>query len=836
MTRAAIGLAALLLSGLAFAQDAKPLPVEKLGVPVTTMESADFTLCSKTGRRQHLRFFHPMRRDIECQVRIVDFTTGQVREASGPPDRPLRMLELGDRFYFGQYGLCGLWVYDPETMSMEYKNGPDIGRCVVFQMTVGGDGAIYMGMTSGCEVVRYDPATGEFRNYGRQGPKVAGPRYVYSIAAEGDYVYSAAGKNPWYLVSLNTKTGDQKILLSDPKYLSVGGGRGSMASATATFDGKDGKDESRSWVLKGGEMIDAAAQGADKGDACIVARDRARLIAFAGGARKEIALGDAALPQKGDLLVAVNSGSKAAISSSAGIMLADLKAGAVVNRVLLPVPDAAVSAMAWTQDGTLLFALKGGPRLFALNATGEKRELAKLGDSSRLSIVSIVTDGPFAYVGTSDPTDVFIVDTRDGQVTATGGNGMICRIRDAWYTGERGVTLPIGASIMAPARIRLENGKATPDRRFEPFDLYHRTWSEPEVVLDSVQPDGSLTLNWKERTEKDWHSATMRIKALPIEIESLHALPDGSVLGTTRRYQEAFRYDPKSGKFDIFGKLPMSGAVAETIGGKLWMAAYPGVRIMTYDPAKPWTLGMARPGKPVPAEDAPDSNPRVVTNAGTVKDRMPAHYPRGLALGADGMLYIGAHCERSAVGGALGWLDPATGKLDALPRDPFLVLDCAGIAAADGGKTIVYSSHVVSDPAGKTPKPPEAKLFAIDAATKKVTKEFVPFPGAASTGEVVARGRKVYGFLRDKVYLFDLDQGKVTAQAPLPGAPRDPQWGPDGNIYLFAGSDFTRVQPDTLATTSLGTVETPGPFLFVGGDLYLGSRAELQRVKSVAAK
>ena len=836
MTRFALGLTALLVTGLAFAQDAKPLPVEKLGVPVTTMESADFTLCSKSGRRQHLRFFHPMRREIECQARIIDFATGQVREASGPPDRPLRMLELGDRFYFGQYGRCGLWVYDPETMKLEYKEGPDIGRCVVFQMAVGGDGAIYLGMTSGCEVIRFDPATGEFRNYGRQGPKVAGPRYVYSMAAEGDYVYSAAGKNPWYLVALNTRTGEQKTLLSDPKYLSVSGGRGGLASATATFDGKDGKDESRTWVLKGGEMIESAAQGADaSGDACIVARDRARLIAFAGGVRREIALGDAAYSEKDGLLVAVGPAAKAAVASSTGIMLVDLNAGVVGKRVLPPVPDGVVSAMTWTDDGALLFALKANSRLYALNAGGEKREVAKLGDSARLSVTSIVTDGPFAYASTSEPEDVLVVDTRDGKVTATGGNGMVCRIRDNFFTGERGVTLPIGASVMAPARIRLDKGVATPDRRFETFDLRHRAWTEPEMVLDPVQPDGSLVLHWKERTEKDWHSAAMRIKALPVEIESLHALPDGRILGTTRRYQESFRFDPKTGKFEIFGKLPMSGTVAETIGGKVWMVAYPGVRIMSYDPARPWTLGMAAPGRPVPAEDSSESNPRLVTSASVVKDRMPAHFPRGLAMGADGLLYVGAHCERSAVGGALGWLDPVTGKLDALPRDPFLVLDCAGLAAADGGRTIVYSSHVVSDPAGKTPTPPEARLFLFDTATKKIAKEFVPFPGAPTTGEILARGQKVYGFLRDKAYVFDLDAGKVTAQVPLAGAPRDPQWGPDGRIYLFIGSDFTRMQPDTLKTASLGSVDSAGPFFFSGGDVYLGGRAELRRVKDVVA-
>jgi outer membrane protein assembly factor BamB len=820
---------------VAFAQDVKPLAVENLGVPVTTMESADFTLCSKSGRRQHLRFFHPMRREIECQARIVDFATGQVREASGPPDRPLRMLELGDRFYFGQYGRCGLWIYDPETMKIEYKEGPDIGRCVVFQMAVGGDGAIYLGMTSGCEVIRFDPAGGEFRNYGRQGPKVAGPRYVYSMAAEGEYVYSAAGKNPWYLVALNIKTGEQKILYSEPKYLSVGGG-GAFASASATVDGKDGKEEARHWTLKGGEMIEAAAQGANKtGDACIVLRDRARLFAYSGGVKKEALLGGEALPEKGDLLVAVGPGAKAAIASVAGILLVDLKAGAVGKRALPPVPDGVVSAMGWTDDGVLLFSLKGSNRLYALNAEAEKRELAKLHDSARLNVGTIITEGPFAYVATAEPEDVLIVDTRDGKVTATGGNGMICRIRDALYTGERGVTIPVGASVMAPARIRIEKGVATPDRRFETFNLRHRNWSEPETLLDPVQPDGSLALHWKERTEKAWHSATMRIKALPVEIESLHALPDGRVLGTTRRYQESFGFDPKTGAFEIFGKLPMSGTTAETIDGKVWMVAYPGVRIMVYDPARPWTLGMARPGRPVPAEDSPDSNPRQMTHAGVVKERMPAHYPRGLARGADGMLYIGAHCERSAVGGALGWLDPTTGKLDALAREPFLVLDCAGIAAAEGGRTIVYSSHVVSDPSGKTPKAPEAKLFVIDAASKKIVKEFVPFPGAPGTGEVLARGRKVYGFLKEKVYVFDLDVGRVTAEAALAGAPRDPQWGPDGRIYLFAGSDFTRMEPETLEMTSLGSVETTGPFIFAGGDAYIGGRAELRRVKGVAS-
>jgi len=828
--------AGVIVAALALGQEAPTLKVETLGTPVTTMEDADFTLCSKTGQRHHLRFFHPMRREIECQARIVDLRTGAVREASGPPDRPLRMLEAGDRFYFGQYGRCGLWVYDPETMNLEYKDGPDLGRCVVFQMVRGGDGAIYLGMTSGCEVVRFDPATGEFRNYGRQGPKVAGPRYVYSMATEGDYVYSAAGKNPWYLVALNVRTGEQKILLSDPKYLSVSGG-GAFASASATFEGKGGKDEERRWTLRGGEMFESAAQAANAaGEGVILRRDRSRVIAFSGQTRMETVLGDGLMAAEGDVLAAVGSGGRAAVASAAGIVLLNLKEaqpGAPVQ-VLPWAPNAVVSAMTWTDEGALVYALKGQNRLLSIEADGARRELAKLHDSPRLNVGTLVADGHFVYAATAEPEDVFIVDCRNGEVAATGGNGVLARIRDAWYTGERGVTFPMGTSTMAPARIRLEGGVATADRRFESFNLRHRAWTTPEMFLDPVQPDGAVTLHWRERAEKEWRNATMRIRALPVEIESLHALPDGRLLGTTRRYQEAFRYDPKTTTFEIFGKFHLSGTMAETLGGRVWMAGYPGIRVLSYDPARTWTLALAQPGQPAPAEDSAASNPRLMTHAGTIKDRMPAHFVRGLAVSADGMLWIGAHCERSAVGGALGWLDPATGKLDALPRDPFLVLDCAGLAAADGGRTIVYSSQTVSDPTGKTPKAPEAKLFLVDAATKRIVREFVPFPGAPGTGEILARGRQVYGFLGDKTYLFDLDQGKVTRETPLPGKPRDPQWGPDGRIYLFAGTTLARVNPDTLEVTPLGVIESAGPFVFSGDDIYIGGRPELRRVKGVA--
>ena len=255
---------------------------------------------------------------------------------------------------------------------------------------------------------------------------------------------------------------------------------------------------------------------------------------------------------------------------------------------------------------------------------------------------------------------------------------------------------------------------------------------------------------------------------------------------------------------------------------------------MEYDPARPWTVGTKTPTRDEPAVTAPESNPRECHRCSV--GIMPTHHIRASAVGAVGCIYFGAHAERAAVGGGLGWWDAAARKPAGL-RAPFEVQDCAGMAAARKGKVIVYSSFPVPDPAGKTAKPAEGKLYVFDTETKKIISEIVPLPGMTNCGEIAALGDKVFGVgatpQGPTFYVVDLAQGKTIFSKPAAKA-RSPEVGPDGKLYLFADSALVRIDPANYSAQVLGTVESAGRICFLGNDAYFTGSPMLRRIAGLA--
>jgi len=253
----------------------------------------------------------------------------------------------------------------------------------------------------------------------------------------------------------------------------------------------------------------------------------------------------------------------------------------------------------------------------------------------------------------------------------------------------------------------------------------------------------------------------------------------------------------------------------------VFIAGYPGTYLVEYDPAKPWTHFTSTPTHQEPPLNSPASNPRECYRLGEFTQ---THHARGSAIGADGLIYVGGHAERSHVGGGLVWWDRADRKPGGL-REPFLVQDCAGLAAARDGELIIYSSAPVTDPSGKIPRPKDAKLFILDTAKKEVTDEIVPLQGLRSCGPIAAIGGKVFGVGRSAdghvFYAVDLETGKTTFSRPIGARTSNLKVGPDGRLYTFIGNTLTRIDPAKLTLEALGTVEKTGNIEFLGRDIYL---------------
>jgi len=404
----------------------------------------------------------------------------------------------------------------------------------------------------------------------------------------------------------------------------------------------------------------------------------------------------------------------------------------------------------------------------------------------------------------------------------------------------------------------LYRGKAIPMKKGDkppwpvPAEPTRPAAPRPQEILDGAVPgsDGQAVYWWRTAAARakapknpppdatpeqlGWRSVRYRIEVAPVKIAFLHEMPDGRLIGCGTAYQDWFLVDPKTDGITPLGKIPLSHYATVFAGGKAYMTGYPSTPLYEYDPARPWTPGTGTPTKPAPRLESAASNPRRLTYFAPI---IHTHHGRAAAVGADGRIYVGAHAERSHVGGGLGWWDPNPQKAGGL-RAPFALHDVAGLCAVDGGRKVVYSSRLVTDPKTKK-RDKAAKLFVFDVETQALSHDFAPFETCADTGRIVPGGGNavvgVTGGPSPVLYRADVMERKVLKQVAL--AQRiggDFRLGPDGKVWTFLGDVLVRIAPETLAIERLGTVERPGRLAFAGKDVYLAGAPELRVLRGVA--
>jgi len=136
------------------------------------------------------------------------------------PDGKLYMMVRDDR---GER-LMTVWVYDPASNTLKALGAPSKSLPTpggVTPMTLADDGIIYgAGTGRDRRIAAYslDPKTGTFRDFGLLGPPHTrgGSVQTRSVRKFGDYLYVTSGKVPWYLIALNLKTREQKVVLEGP--------------------------------------------------------------------------------------------------------------------------------------------------------------------------------------------------------------------------------------------------------------------------------------------------------------------------------------------------------------------------------------------------------------------------------------------------------------------------------------------------------------------------------------------------------------------------------------------------------------------------------------------
>jgi len=413
---------------------------------------------------------------------------------------------------------------------------------------------------------------------------------------------------------------------------------------------------------------------------------------------------------------------------------------------------------------------------------------------------------------------------------------------------------------------------------------------KPELLDNSmlVEPDGTTTFHYRLDEDDEWRSISYQVDTEPVVLKRAETLADGRILASTEGYEGFYTHDPSTGSFEFVGMGNGSISRVLHVDGRVYVAAYPGgTGLSVWDTSRPWTLCRGTPENPVPAADAPESNPRMYGRWQRVGN---FQFTNHLMQGSDGLLYAAIHGERHNVGGILCWWDLETGEKGHL-REPFGLYDIAWGCPALAGTKLIYSSFTVKGIEGEA-KPESARLFVFDVAQKEIEWSIDPLDGVDCTGLVAEAqpGELLLATVRNGswnykthpewkvqhqgsiLYKVDLHTREVTARTEFPGllgGRRDYFWhidfrkGPDGMVYTFynepgcedseearawldenqhdplahcrvdayPGTKLVRIDPETLEVAVVAEVHPPGNITFSGRDLYLTGKPHFRVVR-----
>ncbi len=322
----------------------------------------------------------------------------------------------------------------------------------------------------------------------------------------------------------------------------------------------------------------------------------------------------------------------------------------------------------------------------------------------------------------------------------------------------------------------------------------------------SIEADGTGLLHWRPAGDAAAvQTSTFKInRAEPQGIEALTALPDGSILGSTRSYSGWFRYHPAADKLDFFGKGGPSRARTTILDGKVYFAGYPNTTLYVYDPTLPWRDALTK--------DA-NANPRQIGSQG--QGRSEAHYAVSMAS-MPGRVYTLGRRERWSTGTGLCCYFPEKDSFIYLGQENKDLEPVDFALLPQAGKLVVSGARK------------DAQLLVYDLDFKELTRITLQ-PGLENTGDLLTVGDATFiGWYHDPtnantvLYLYDLAAGKLVKSIQLPA-----ESGPvfaraqDHTYWLFANQALYRLDPTTLQMQAVARLERMlGAPFWIGKELY----------------
>lgn len=386
----------------------------------------------------------------------------------------------------------------------------------------------------------------------------------------------------------------------------------------------------------------------------------------------------------------------------------------------------------------------------------------------------------------------------------------------------------------------------------------------PELNLSMLNADSDGVCRILSRTAGStnaWKETKFQVRhTSPIAIESLLALPDGTLLGNTKQYHGFFRYDPKAKTCVAYGAHGPSGGPRVMMDGLAWICGYPSSGLYAFDPTKTWTSNR------LVEESADGSTARNPVHLGYFAQKSGTHYAYFLLPSGNGRLYFGGRRERTGIGGGVGFYEPST-KTFAGHHEKLSFLTPRGMVVIDDLQRVVYSGRLQDDPAFPGQTPAEAQLVVYDRELNEVERLTVK-PGIKSTGQLflcpaasksekrswfqrlfggrekaVSPPRTVIVGLVDEekaMYRYDLAAKRLLEWVPVPAEFNATIQKPnDGSLWTIMDGALVRIDPVTLHLTVMGKFPAAVTRLaWLGNDLYAATGegsgyaagAELHRV------
>ncbi len=306
------------------------------------------------------------------------------------------------------------------------------------------------------------------------------------------------------------------------------------------------------------------------------------------------------------------------------------------------------------------------------------------------------------------------------------------------------------------------------------------------------------------------------VHGAPVPIESLTALPDGSVFGSVATYGGFFRVDPSGHVAASSLRSSITDAHGLFARGMLFLGGYPNGITYVFDPSAP--ISKDNPHELVRFSDS-------VSFSGLKRADVLGYSP------ARDRLYVGGTRDRNGYGGGIGYYDFASATaplgghfvgLNNFTEDICLaVLDYPGL--------VVFSGRIGDDPLDPAPAPTEAQLVIHNMDTNELERQ-TPIPGLQATRHLFecTDPNVVVGLADDIAYRWDVVNKRLLSAVSFGGIGvlGATCSGPAG-IVTTMGTTLVVIDPDTLRITSLGTVPTVNRIAQSGADVYVAIGAQL---------